>query len=250
MDRRIAVLALMLLLASAWLPATADPGRVELFLRNRPFSGESRVLRGEVYAVLEDLLTALDLSWTRQDHLLLVWSRPGGGPALTGPPLPLVLDGRNLRVPQEAFAGKVWVSVADFARTTGARYTWNRQAGSADFFPAAFVARHDSPNRVVTDGRGSNGSPLRLEGLSWRVEGDPPRMRGFAVLRNAGATPLREVVLVLEVQDDAGRSCGGFSWSCGDLPPGKDLTWQFPIWTDYESVRSPRPILRMEHRRS
>jgi hypothetical protein len=144
----------------------------------------------------------------------------------------------------------VWVSVADFARTTGARYTWNRQAGSADFFPAAFVARHDSPNRVVTDGKGSNGSPLRLEGLSWRVEGDPPRMRGFAVVRNAGATPLRDVVLVLEVQDDAGRPCGGFSWPCGDLPPGKDLTWQFPIWTDYEAVRSPRPILRMEHRRS
>jgi len=109
MDRRIPVFAFLVLLASGWLPATANPGRVELFLRNRPFSGETRILSGEVYAVLEDLLSALGLSWSRQDQFLVVRSQPGGGPALTGPPLHLVLEGRSLRVSQEAFAGRVYV---------------------------------------------------------------------------------------------------------------------------------------------
>lgn len=249
--RDLVVLGLWLSLAGLGM-AAASPGGVELFIRNRPLEGEVRVLGGEVYAPLEDLLRALELSWAPEGDRLMVWSRPGGGPSLPAEPRVLVLDGQVLLVPQEPFAGRLYIPVADFARVTGARYNWNRELGTADFFPAASVAAGGGVGRRPTDGRGSNGSPLRLVALSHALAAPPgashPVLRGYAVVRNAGTVPLEDLVLKVEIRDEAGAVRGGFTWQAGRLPAGQELTWQFPLWTDFENAADPHPVMLFEHR--
>lgn len=242
----------LLLLFSVLGPALAAPGKVDLYIRNRPFEGDSRVLRGEIYAALDDLLASLGLSWSPEGERLMVWSRTGGGPALTGEPLLLVVDGRVMQVPQEPFAGRVYVSVAEFARATGGRYNWNRGLGTADYYPVASVPTGEGGPRRATDGKGSNGSPVRLVNLSYRVEAPPgsphPVLRGYAVLRNTGTAAVEDLLLKVDILDSKGAPCGGFSRQVESLPPGQDLTWQFPVWTDFEKVADPHPSLDIEHR--
>jgi len=249
MSARSLFLPLLLWLALAGLPGWAAPGRVEFFVRNQAFSGEVRVLRGEVYAALDDLMQALDLSWEVQEDRLMAWSRPGGGPALDGEPLRLVLDGRILLVHQEAFAGRLFVALAGFSSAVGGRYSWNPQSGMADYFPRMSSA---AGQRLRTDGRGGNGSALRLREMSYLVEKpeDSPQrvLRGYAVVANAGPRPLEDLVLEVEVRDAQGAVRGGFSWQVRRLDPGAELTWQFPLWLDFEQVTEPHPVLHFEHR--
>ncbi len=249
MPARSLVLPLLLWLLVTCLPGWAAPGRVEFFVRNQPFAGEVRVLRGEVYAALDDLLRALDLSWEVREDRLMAWSRPGGGPPLTGDPQRLVLDGRILQVPQEAFAGRVFVAVSGFAELVGGRYSWNPQSGMADYFPR----RGSSAGpRLRTDGRGQGGSTLRLRETSFLVErpdGSPQRvLRGYAVVTNSGSRPLEDLLLGVEVRDAGGAVRGAFDWQVRRLEPGEELTWQFPLWTDFEQVTEPHPVLYFEHR--
>jgi hypothetical protein len=222
---------------------------VEFFVRNQSFQGQVRILRGEVYAALDDLLAALDLNWEVREDRLMVWSRPGGGPALSGEPLRVVLDGRVLQVPQEAFAGRVYVALAGFAEVVGGRYTWNSQSGMADYYP---TLSGSGSTRLRTDGQGQNGSALRLRELSYlveRPEGSPQRvLRGYAVVANVGPKPLEDLVLRAQILDAEGAVRGGFGWQVRRLGPGQELTWQFPLWTDFEDVSEPHPVLYFEHR--
>lgn len=244
-----AVLAAVVL--AGVLPAQAQ-GRMDLFIRNRPFTGDSRMLGRELHVPLDDLLRDLDYSWTEEGDRLMIWSRPGGGPRLEDRPRRLVVDGQAVQVAQETFAGRLYVWVADFARATGARFQANKDLGTADYFPASALGSGGETARLSTDGRGSNGSPMRLVDLSYRLEApagaDHPVLRGYAVVKNTGTAKLEDVMLKVDIRDPKGAAHGGYTWAVGVLAPGEQLTWQFPVWTDFDGVQEPRPVLQIEHR--
>lgn len=248
--RWVCAVVAMVVLAGV-LPALAQE-RMELFIRNRPFTGQSRMLGKELHAALDDLLRDLDYSWTEDGDRLMIWSRPGGGPRLEDRARRLVVDGQAVQVAQETFGGRLYVWVADFARATGARFQANKALGTADYFPASALGSGGETARKTTDGRGSNGSPVRLQDLKFRLEApqgaEHPVLRGYAVVQNTSGSKVEDVLLKVDIRDPKGDSHGGYTWAVGSLGAGEQLTWQFPVWTDFDGVQDPRPVLQIEHR--
>lgn len=244
----VRALAVFLVLLGVGSGARAAPG-LELFVKNRPFTGETRTTRFGLAAPLDDLFEALGCSWTLvEDRMMVTSQREGGGKPL-GEKRRVVFDGRVLRLPQYSLRGRVYVLVADLAAALGARYVVNRELGTADLH--APEGLRIPPGRVTTDGRTHDGSPLRLEALSYRLtpaeEGLPPRLRGYAVVRNTGTRPAREVLLRLQVVDPSGEVRGIFSRRFEVLAAGESVTWQFPVWTDYFGAGVVEPRLTIFH---
>jgi hypothetical protein len=243
--------ALTLLVAFFWAaaPTLAQTG-LQLYVRNQPFQGLVRILGGDVYVPLEDMLSALDCSWKVQDDQIVVSSAPGGGPPLEAQKRLIIYEGRLLRLAQELYAGRLLVSVSQLAQGMGLGYRVNAATRTAEVYGRAesMASRPDLVRTTGSDGR----SPLKLVALSHQMVSDPdgdgpPRLLGYAVVRNQGPLPVKDVLLTVVICDGQGRSLARFSWICGDVAPGQEVSWQFPVWTNLERVEGAHPVLEIQH---
>jgi len=239
------------LLLAGLLTVGAWAKDVQLFVKNQPFDGTTRLVGKELFAPLDDLLTSLGCSWQLGANALLQVQSVTERKTPPGPPLDSVaslsFDGRPVHVNQHLYAGRVFVDVRQFARAMGSPFRLNLGAGTADLYAPLAAGGREEAVRSNGDGRTS---PLLLDKLSYALEPEQGRtlMRGYAVVKNQGAQPLRGVVVRVKVVDESGRVVGRLAESLGTLAAGQQATWQFPLWADYEAgARKLRPQVELEH---
>lgn len=242
---------IQVLLLVGLLTATAWAKDVQLFVKNQPFEGTTRLVGKELYAPLDDLLTSLGCAWQLDSNALLQVQSVSDRHTPPGPPLEAVaslsFDGRPVHVNQHLYAGRVFVDVRQFARAMGSPFRLNLGAGTADLYAPLTAAAREQAVRTNGDGRTS---PLSLLKLSYTLQPEDGRnlMRGYTVVQNKGETPLRGVVVRVQVVDDSGRVVGRMAEGLGTLAAGQQATWQFPLWADYEGgPRKLRPQVELEH---
>lgn len=239
-----------LLLLLGLLAPAAWAKDVQLFVKNQPFEGTTRLVGRELFAPLDDLLTSLGCSWQLgADSLLRVQSVTERNTP-PGPPLDSVaslsFDGRPVHVNQHLYAGRVFVDVRQFARAMGSPFRLNLGAGTADLYAPLAASGREEAIRTTGDGRTS---PLTLSKVSYVLEPEEGRtlMRGYAIVQNKGAQPLRGVVVRVQVVDESGRVVGRLAESLGTVAAGQQATWQFPLWADYDGRQKVRPQVELEY---
>lgn len=240
---------LLFLFLLTTLPAPA--GDLDLYVKNRPFDGPTRQVGHEIFVPLDDLLRSLGCGW-RVDHgRLMVSSRSSGEGPLLESVNSLVFDGRPVRVNQHRYTDRIYVSVAELAQAIGARFQLNPELGSADLYaPLAMAPPREDV--VVTDGSGEN-SPLAVDKLSFDLapSADEPtdrEMRGYAIVQNRSPQwPVKSVVVRVTVVDGAGNVLGRFAEEYPSLAPGESVTYQFPVFVDFEGAEGVRPVIELEH---
>lgn len=247
---RAVLLPILALVCCLLAPAGAE--ELELFVKNRAFQGDVRVVRGDLFARLDELLGSLGCSWSLEEGRLVIdTTGDREGPGLTEVYSTILVDGRPVRINQSQLGGEVYVAVAELADALGAVYRENSGLGTADLYAPLASSSGPQGDTVTTTGDGKN-SPIVLEKLSFALSTEPEtgrlQMRGYAIVRNGSdKNTVERLVLRVEVQDAQGKSWGRFAQACASLSPGDRLTYQFPIWADYDKVLDPHPVLQVEH---
>lgn len=124
--------ALVAAVAVFALASTVQAADLQLYVKNRPFTGPTTTRQGQVHAALDGVLQALGYSWRLTGDRVDVSRTAGGGPTLPAGSLQLFLDGQALSVPVVDVQGKAFVNVATLAKAMSLYYSPNAALGTAD----------------------------------------------------------------------------------------------------------------------
>ncbi len=231
-------LALSLLLISVAWPQVQPP---EVFVQNRPYQGEVRVIAGKAYTRLKPLLEALGLQWKVEGETVQLLEKEGSNDDLNGVER-LSFRGRMLPVEIFRMTGEAFVEMGPTVRGMGGTAQFNRALNTLDLAPPAPADRR--PQGFVTDGRGSD--RLKLKKLSYRVTQAPPgegavdQLHCYVEIYNE--SELRSVK-GLEMRMrwmDGDSELWHYNLELPDLPPGGRHLQQMPLFR-FQRGRDVRP---------
>ncbi len=245
------------MLLSAGIAQAED---LELFVRNRPFSGQVVTQSGALQASLPELLQSLGYNWSVSGRTVSINTPDsqvtGDNPELKGR-YTLQLDGRGLPVSVHDNGGVPYVNVEAFANAVGLQYKVNRSLGCADLIApvekdkVASVASNTTKKAkkaksaggtVTTDGT-SPDSPLRLIDMPFTdstVAGASfvGEVRTSAVITNTGNKDVKNVYMRLDVVNANGDSYHYWEQHVPVIKAGE--TYNFlpdpPMWNNYSYV--------------
>ncbi len=267
----------VLLLATALVAGAAD---LELYVKNRPFTGPTLTRGGQIHAELGALLKALGFSWSVQGQQVAISRTAGGGPALPAGALELSLDGKPLVLPVSEIQGQPFVGLADLARAAGLSYRPSPQMGTADLnipvtraqvaakeprkpaetasggagTPAAPTAGAEVPGRLIqTDGTNRK-SPIQILNTDFLDTTTPGanfvgEVRTSTSILNSSDRPLEEVTLYLRLMNLADEVVQEWKQSIGTMKPGArvDFTPEPPVWYNHNKIQVVPKVI-VEHR--
>ncbi len=267
----------LLLLATALVARAAD---LELYVKNRPFSGPTLTRGGQLHAELGALLKALGFSWTVQGGQVAIARTSGGGPALPAGGLQLSLDGKPLALQVVEVQGAPFVNLADLARAAGLSYRPSPQMGTADLnvpvtraqmaakeprkpaettsggaeAPAGSGGVSQSPGGMIqTDGtnRKSPIQVLNTDFMDTTTAGAQfvGEVRTSTSIVNNSDRPLEGVTLYLRLMNLADEVVQEWKQPIGTMKPHArvDFTPEPPVWYNYNKIQVV-PKVVVEHK--
>ncbi len=273
----------LVLLATALVAQAAD---LELYVKNRPFTGSTVTRGGQLHAELGALLQALGFSWTVQGDQVAISRTAGGGPSLPGGNLQLALDAKPLAVQVLEIQGMPFVSLADLARAAGLSYRPSPQLGTADLnIPVTRAQIAASAPRTPADSSASATSPAgdgavadagqtpAAGGAAVMIETDGTNrkspiqilktdfmdtttagaqfvgeVRTSTSIRNGSDRPLEKVTLYLRLMNLANEVVQEWKYPIGTMKPGAqvDFTPEPPVWYNYNKIQVTPKVI-VEH---
>lgn len=221
-------------------PVLAQP---EVFVKNRPYSGEIRVVRGQAYTRAEELLKALGLHWRVEGQLVRLSVDEGSDGSLDGAEK-MSFQGRMVPVAIYRMTGEAYLELAPFVRALGGTAVFNKDLNTLDLAPPATQVRRSGG--VVSDGRGSD--RLKLQKLSYRTtqapKGEGPLDQLHCYVELLNESPSRSVKgLELKLRwMDGEQELGRYLLELPDLPPGGSHLQQLPLFR-FQRGREVVPVV-------